>query len=76
MPSKPPSPAKRTCTLVLAGSLTAALLSLTPAVGANAESAQNRTISIDAAGSGPSIDPTMYGAFYEDINQGADGRRQ
>jgi hypothetical protein len=55
------------------GSLTAALLSMTPALGANAESAQNRTISIDAAGSGPSIDSTMYGAFYEDINQGADG---
>ncbi|MBT2547855.1 alpha-L-arabinofuranosidase C-terminal domain-containing protein [Arthrobacter sp. ISL-65] len=73
MPSKPPSPARRACTMVLAGSLSAALLSLAPALGANAESGENRTISINAAGSGPSIDSTMYGAFYEDINQGADG---
>jgi hypothetical protein len=58
---------------VLTGSLAAALLTLAPALGANAESGANRTISIDAAGSGPSIDSTMYGAFYEDINQGADG---
>ncbi|MDP9695804.1 UNVERIFIED_ORG: hypothetical protein J2X79_003381 [Arthrobacter globiformis] len=73
MPSKPPSSARRACTMVLAGSLSAALLSLAPALGANAEPGENRTISINAAGSGPSIDSTMYGAFYEDINQGADG---
>jgi hypothetical protein len=59
--------------MVLAGSLAAALLSLAPALGANAESRENRSISINAAGTGPSIDSTMYGAFYEDINQGADG---
>lgn len=59
--------------MALAGSLAAAMLSLAPALGANAETATNRTININAAETGPSIDPTMYGAFYEDINQGADG---
>lgn len=59
--------------MVLAGSLAAAVLALSPALGASAEPPEHRTITIDAAGSGPSIDPTMYGAFFEDINQGADG---
>jgi hypothetical protein len=59
--------------MALAGSLAAAMLSLAHALGANAEPATNRTININAAEAGPSIDPTMYGAFYEDINQGADG---
>lgn len=59
--------------MALAGSLAAAMLSLAPALGANAEPATNRTININTAETGPSIDPTMYGAFYEDINQGADG---
>ena len=59
--------------MLLAGSLAAALLSLAPAAGATAEPDTNRTITVDAAASGPAIDPTMYGAFYEDINQGADG---
>lgn len=59
--------------MALAGSLAAAMLSLGPALGANAESATNRTINVNAAETGPSIDSTMYGAFYEDINQGADG---
>jgi alpha-L-arabinofuranosidase len=72
MPSSSSSPAKRACTLALAGSLTAAMLSLAPALGANAESA-NRTINVNAAEAGPKIDPAMYGAFFEDINQGADG---
>jgi alpha-L-arabinofuranosidase len=73
VPSHPLSPLKRACALVLTGSLAATLLSLTPAQGANAESGENRTISINATASGPSIDPTMYGVFYEDINQGSDG---
>jgi hypothetical protein len=61
------------CTLVLTGSLAVALLSLAPALSAKADSGENRTISINAAASGPSIDATMYKAFLEDINQGADG---
>jgi alpha-L-arabinofuranosidase len=60
--------------MLLAGSLAAALLSLAPVAVANAEEpGTNRTITVDAAASGPAIDATMYGAFYEDINQGADG---
>ena len=59
--------------MVLAGSLTAALLSLTPALGATADAGTNRTISVNADQTGPAIDPAMYGAFFEDINQGADG---
>jgi len=59
--------------MVLAGSLAAAVLALAPAIGASAEPPENRTININAAGSGASIEPTMYGAFFEDINQGADG---
>ncbi|MDQ0822430.1 alpha-L-arabinofuranosidase [Arthrobacter sp. V4I6] len=59
--------------MLLAGSLAAALLSLSPVAGAYAEPDANRTITIDAGASGPAIDSTMYGAFYEDINQGADG---
>ena len=59
--------------MVLAGSLAAAVLAFAPAIGANAETQGNRTIDINAAASGPAIDPAMYGIFYEDINQGADG---
>jgi alpha-L-arabinofuranosidase len=59
--------------MVLAGSLAAAVLAFAPAIGANAETSGNRTIDINAASAGPAIDPAMYGVFYEDINQGADG---
>jgi alpha-L-arabinofuranosidase len=31
------------------------------------------SISVDTAAAGPSIDPSMYGVFYEDINRAADG---
>jgi len=59
--------------MVLAGSLAAAVLAVAPAIGASAEPTENRTITVNAAQSGPAIDPAMYGIFYEDINQGADG---
>jgi alpha-L-arabinofuranosidase len=58
--------------MALAGSLAAAALALAPALGAHAESS-NRTITVNADQAGPDIASTMYGAFYEDINQGADG---
>lgn len=58
--------------MALAGSLAAATLTLAPALGAHAETT-NRTITVNADQAGPDIAPTMYGAFYEDINQGADG---
>ncbi|OFI37326.1 alpha-N-arabinofuranosidase [Arthrobacter sp. SW1] len=73
MPSKATRPAQRACTLVLAGSLAAAVLAFAPAINANADASGNRTIDINAAAPGPAIDPAMYGIFYEDINQGADG---
>ena len=31
------------------------------------------TINVDATGTGPAIDPAMYGVFFEDINRAADG---
>ena len=31
------------------------------------------SVSVDTSATGPSIDPSMYGVFYEDINRAADG---
>jgi len=31
------------------------------------------SVSVDTASAGPTIDPSMYGVFYEDINRAADG---
>jgi alpha-L-arabinofuranosidase len=58
--------------MALAGSLAAAALTLAPTLGAHAETS-NRTITINADQPGSNIASTMYGAFFEDINQGADG---
>ena len=31
------------------------------------------SVSVDPSATGPTIDPSMYGVFYEDINRAADG---
>ncbi|MFJ4501894.1 alpha-L-arabinofuranosidase C-terminal domain-containing protein [Streptomyces sp. NPDC088864] len=56
---------------LLATSLAAGLLAQTPAAADPAVT--DYTLSVDAAGKGPAIDPTMYGVFFEDINNAADG---
>ncbi|MFF9473513.1 alpha-L-arabinofuranosidase C-terminal domain-containing protein [Streptomyces roseolus] len=56
---------------LLAASLAAGLLAHTPAAADPA--ATDYALSVDAAGTGPTIDPTMYGVFFEDINNAADG---
>ena len=47
-------------------------LLLTAALAMTA-SAQTRELTVEAAKPGASIQPTMYGIFFEDINFGADG---
>ncbi|MFD6369546.1 carbohydrate binding domain-containing protein, partial [Streptomyces roseolus] len=56
---------------LLATSLAAGLLTQTPAAADPAVT--DYTLSVDAAGTGPAIGPTMYGVFFEDINNAADG---
>ncbi|MFF1506519.1 alpha-L-arabinofuranosidase C-terminal domain-containing protein [Streptomyces sp. NPDC058326] len=56
---------------LLATSLAAGLLTQSPAVADTAVT--DYTISVDADRAGPAIDPTMYGVFFEDINNAADG---
>ncbi|MFF5504632.1 alpha-L-arabinofuranosidase C-terminal domain-containing protein [Streptomyces roseolus] len=56
---------------LLAASLAAGLLAHTPAAADPAVT--DYALSVDAAGTGPTIDPTMYGVFFEDINNAADG---
>ncbi|MFK4139994.1 alpha-L-arabinofuranosidase C-terminal domain-containing protein [Streptomyces filamentosus] len=56
---------------LLATSLAAGLLTQTPAAADPAVT--DYTLSVDAGGTGPAIDPTMYGVFFEDINNAADG---
>ncbi|MFD8429707.1 carbohydrate binding domain-containing protein, partial [Streptomyces coelicoflavus] len=50
--------------------LTASALLPSPA---HAEAVADYTITVDPSGRGPTIDDTMYGVFYEDINRAADG---
>ncbi|GAA2806271.1 alpha-L-arabinofuranosidase C-terminal domain-containing protein [Saccharopolyspora taberi] len=40
---------------------------------ASAPLAADYSLTVDPAASGPAIDDTMYGVFYEDINRAADG---
>ncbi|RKN34029.1 alpha-L-arabinofuranosidase C-terminal domain-containing protein [Micromonospora musae] len=44
-----------------------------PAIGADPTAALDYTIDVDSGGTGPAIDPDMYGVFFEDINRAADG---
>ncbi|MGW0562454.1 alpha-L-arabinofuranosidase C-terminal domain-containing protein [Streptomyces sp. NPDC003016] len=56
---------------VLTG-LTAALV-VAPTEAPAAAEAADYSIEVDPAGTGPAIDDSMYGVFYEDINHAADG---
>ncbi|GGN07847.1 alpha-N-arabinofuranosidase [Lentzea pudingi] len=57
--------------VLLSAALAASLLVAVPGSGAAAET--DYTLKIDTAGKGPSIDDSMYGVFFEDINRAADG---
>lgn len=59
--------------LCIAATLGAALLSAFASATPASADTPDRSVTIDASTTGVSIDPTMYGIFYEDINQGADG---
>ncbi|MFD5106493.1 alpha-L-arabinofuranosidase C-terminal domain-containing protein [Streptomyces cinereoruber] len=56
---------------LLATSLAAGFLTQAPAAADAAVT--DYTLSVDADRTGPAIDPTMYGVFFEDINNAADG---
>ncbi|MDX8035693.1 alpha-L-arabinofuranosidase C-terminal domain-containing protein [Lentzea sp. BCCO 10_0856] len=57
--------------VLLSAALAASLLAAVPGSGAAAET--DYTIKVDATKKGASIDDTMYGVFFEDINRAADG---
>jgi alpha-L-arabinofuranosidase len=58
---------------LVAGLVGTALYTSAPALGAGTPAAPVYTINVDARGTGPTIDPAMYGVFFEDINRAADG---
>ncbi|MFC0506558.1 alpha-L-arabinofuranosidase C-terminal domain-containing protein [Micromonospora costi] len=58
---------------LVTGLVGTALYVAVPARGADTPAALDYTITVDAKGSGPAIDPDMYGVFFEDINRAADG---
>ncbi|GGS72600.1 alpha-L-arabinofuranosidase C-terminal domain-containing protein [Streptomyces cinerochromogenes] len=57
------------------GLTTSAVLLATAALPApaHAEDVTDYTITVDPSATGPKIDKTMYGVFFEDINRAADG---
>ncbi|WP_158843561.1 alpha-L-arabinofuranosidase C-terminal domain-containing protein [Saccharothrix deserti] len=57
--------------VVMAAALAASLLVAVPASGTAADT--DYTLSIDPTVKGASIDDSMYGVFFEDINRAADG---
>ncbi|MFT7838474.1 alpha-L-arabinofuranosidase C-terminal domain-containing protein [Saccharothrix sp. BKS2] len=57
--------------VVMTAALVAGLLVAVPASGAAADT--DYTLTIDPSGKGASIEDTMYGVFFEDINRAADG---
>jgi alpha-L-arabinofuranosidase len=57
--------------VLLSAALAASLLAAVPGSGAAAET--DYTLKVDATKNGASIDDTMYGVFFEDINRAADG---
>ena len=57
--------------LVMAAALAASLLVAVPASGTAAGT--EYTLSVDPTAKGATIDDTMYGVFFEDINRAADG---
>ena len=58
---------------VVVASLSAIGLLATSMSGAAAAEGTDYTITVNPSGSGPAIDPAMYGVFFEDINWAADG---
>ncbi|GAA2096677.1 hypothetical protein GCM10009801_66450 [Streptomyces albiaxialis] len=72
-------PRRRQRTRSLVGLVLGALLTGTlaaspgPGTGGGTAHAADRTLTVDRARSGPAIDKSMYGVFFEDINHGADG---
>ncbi|WP_112267089.1 alpha-L-arabinofuranosidase C-terminal domain-containing protein [Lentzea terrae] len=57
--------------VLLSAALAASLLAVVPGSGTAAET--DYTLKVDATKKGASIDDTMYGVFFEDINRAADG---
>ena len=57
--------------VLLSAMLAAGLLVAVPGSGAAAET--DYTLKVDATKKGASIDDSMYGVFFEDINRAADG---
>jgi alpha-L-arabinofuranosidase len=57
--------------VLLSAALAASLLAAVPGSGAAADT--DYTLKVDATKKGASIDDTMYGVFFEDINRAADG---
>ncbi|MGW0469267.1 alpha-L-arabinofuranosidase C-terminal domain-containing protein [Streptomyces sp. NPDC003027] len=68
-------PRARTGVTLLAGLLLAGACLTGPADArsTSASAGVDYTLDVDASRTGPAIDPTMYGVFYEDINNAADG---
>ncbi|WP_062213420.1 alpha-L-arabinofuranosidase C-terminal domain-containing protein [Streptomyces sp. NBRC 109706] len=65
---------RRLRTGLTAGALIAGVLVVAPPTVADPAAAEtDYTLSVDAGGAGPTIDDTLYGVFFEDINQAADG---
>lgn len=57
--------------VVMAAALAASLLVAVPASGTAADT--DYTLSVDPSAKGATIDDSMYGVFFEDINRAADG---
>ncbi|WP_237047824.1 alpha-L-arabinofuranosidase C-terminal domain-containing protein [Lentzea guizhouensis] len=57
--------------VLICAALAAGLLVAVPGSGAAAET--DYTLKVDALGKGATIDDSMYGVFFEDINRAADG---
>lgn len=68
-------PRRRLRYLTAAGALLAGSLLIAPATASTPAAAEpaDYTLDVDPTRQGPSIDDTMYGVFYEDINRAADG---
>ncbi|WP_432482057.1 alpha-L-arabinofuranosidase C-terminal domain-containing protein [Kineococcus esterisolvens] len=68
------SPSRAALALVAAAALTVPLCAAGPAAAAPGRGATpTHTLTVDPAATGPEIGEHMYGVFYEDINNAADG---
>jgi alpha-L-arabinofuranosidase len=68
-------PRTRTCLALASAALAGAVTLTAPGVSARPGTAPrpDYTITVDPQASGPAIDDSMYGVFFEDINWAADG---